>query len=152
DPLRGGQTQHQEYEEEDQEEQREELGDRERRAGDSRESQKCGDHPDEEKRQSQFEHGQVLRELRNCENRAAKTVGRLAARTYDRPAMARVPEVPTIAPRRFLLARVPDTPRWVETRGMLLSGRCRILWTSASRDAFAIRSDPGSLVCCFGPV
>jgi GNAT superfamily N-acetyltransferase len=66
--------------------------------------------------------------------------------------MALAPDVPTIDPRRFLLARVPDTPRWVETRGILLSGRCRILWTSASRDAFAIRSDPGSLVCCFGAV
>jgi len=66
--------------------------------------------------------------------------------------MARASDVPTIDPRRFLLARVPDTPRWVETRGMLLSGRCRILWTSASRDAFTIWSDPGGLVCCFGAV
>ena len=35
---------------------------------------------------------------------------------------------------------------------MLLSGRCRIPWSSPSGDAFLVRSDPGALVCCFGAV
>jgi GNAT superfamily N-acetyltransferase len=68
--------------------------------------------------------------------------------------MARVPRADDLPSGDVtsLLARVPDTPRWVETRGMLLSGRCRVAWTSPFGDAFIVRSAPGALLCCFGAV
>lgn len=67
--------------------------------------------------------------------------------------MARVPrehEADAAELRRSLLARVPDTPRWVETRGMLLSGRCELVWSSSAADAAVVKSHPGGLLCAFG--
>jgi hypothetical protein len=46
------------------------------------------------------------------------------------------------------LARsLPDIPRWVETRGLLLGGRCTV---AASPDGFLVKALDTPLVCCVG--
>lgn len=46
------------------------------------------------------------------------------------------------------LARsLPDIPRWVETRGLLLGGRCAV---TESPDGFVVKALDGPLVCCAG--
>jgi GNAT superfamily N-acetyltransferase len=46
------------------------------------------------------------------------------------------------------LARsLPDIPRWVETRGLLLGGRCTV---AAFPDGFVVRALDSPLVCCAG--
>jgi hypothetical protein len=46
------------------------------------------------------------------------------------------------------LARsLPDIPRWVETRGLLLGGRCT---AASSPDGFVVKALDGLLVCCAG--
>lgn len=46
------------------------------------------------------------------------------------------------------LARaLPDIPRFVETRGLLLGGRCVV---TSSRDGFVVKALDGPLVCCVG--
>lgn len=46
------------------------------------------------------------------------------------------------------LARsLPDTPRWVETRGLLLGGRCTV---AASAEGFLVKALDSPLVCCVG--
>jgi GNAT superfamily N-acetyltransferase len=46
------------------------------------------------------------------------------------------------------LARsLPDIPRWVETRGLLLGGRCTV---ASSPDGFVVKALDGLLVCCAG--
>jgi GNAT superfamily N-acetyltransferase len=46
------------------------------------------------------------------------------------------------------LARsLPDLPRWVETRGLLLCGRCTV---STSAGGFLVKALDGPLVCCVG--
>jgi GNAT superfamily N-acetyltransferase len=46
------------------------------------------------------------------------------------------------------LARsLPDIPRWVETRGLLLGGRCTI---AVSPEGFVVKALDSPLVCCVG--
>ena len=46
------------------------------------------------------------------------------------------------------LARsLPDIPRWVETRGLLLGGRCTV---AGSPEGFLVKALDGPLVCCVG--
>ena len=47
-----------------------------------------------------------------------------------------------------LIGRVPDIPRWVEARGMLLCGRCEVFGAGAS--GFVVRSTTNKLVSVVG--
>lgn len=47
-----------------------------------------------------------------------------------------------------LIHRVPDIPRWVEARGMLLCGRCEVFGADAS--GFVVRSTTNKLVSIVG--
>ncbi|MFQ5792190.1 MAG: hypothetical protein ACE5JI_17105, partial [Acidobacteriota bacterium] len=47
-----------------------------------------------------------------------------------------------------LTRRLPDIPRWVETRGMLLSGRCETF--RSDEDGFVVRGTSGKLVSVVG--
>lgn len=46
-----------------------------------------------------------------------------------------------------LASALPDIPRFVETRGLLLGGRCMV---TGSRDGFVVKALDGPLVCCVG--
>ena len=55
------------------------------------------------------------------------------------------------APRRdALLAAVPDVPRWVETRAMLLSGRCTVLPDPEDPSSFVVCSTESRVVSVVG--
>ncbi len=45
---------------------------------------------------------------------------------------------------------LPDLPRWVETRGLLLSGRCKIYGLEPGGQAYALRSTDSPLACIVG--
>jgi GNAT superfamily N-acetyltransferase len=49
-----------------------------------------------------------------------------------------------------LASGVPDEPRWLETRGMLLSGRCRLLGNPSFVDGFVLRATDTPLVVVVG--
>ncbi|MES1245939.1 MAG: GNAT family N-acetyltransferase [Acidobacteriota bacterium] len=48
---------------------------------------------------------------------------------------------------RNLARSLPDIPRWVETRSLLLGGRCSV---AESPDGFVVKALDGPLVCCVG--
>ena len=49
-----------------------------------------------------------------------------------------------------LAAALPDLPRWVETRGLLLSGRCKVFGFSEGGADYAVRSTDSPMVCIVG--
>jgi GNAT superfamily N-acetyltransferase len=49
-----------------------------------------------------------------------------------------------------LAAALPDIPRWVETRALLLSGRCRVFTGSDPAAGFMVRGDREPLICVVG--
>ncbi|NIR50134.1 GNAT family N-acetyltransferase [candidate division KSB1 bacterium] len=50
-----------------------------------------------------------------------------------------------------LALTLPDIPRWVETRGLLLAGRCEVYGATYSDDSdFVVRSLVDSLICVVG--
>ncbi|HEY7443723.1 MAG TPA: GNAT family N-acetyltransferase [Vicinamibacterales bacterium] len=49
-----------------------------------------------------------------------------------------------------LAQRLPDEPCWLETRGMLLSGRCRLLGTPSVTDGFVLRATDTPLAVVVG--
>ncbi|HEX7181718.1 MAG TPA: GNAT family N-acetyltransferase [Thermoanaerobaculia bacterium] len=51
---------------------------------------------------------------------------------------------------RELARTLPDLPRWVETRGMLLAGRCNVYKGPRGKDGYAIRGTHEPLVCIVG--
>lgn len=48
---------------------------------------------------------------------------------------------------QHLARSLPDIPRWVETRGLLLGGRCSV---AVSPDGFVVKALDSPLVCCVG--
>jgi len=50
----------------------------------------------------------------------------------------------------YLASRLPDLPRWVEARGMLLSGRCTVLGADGADRGFVICGKDAPLVCVVG--
>jgi GNAT superfamily N-acetyltransferase len=53
-------------------------------------------------------------------------------------------------PPSSLLAAVPDLPRWVETRAMLLSGRCTVVRAPGDRSSFVVSSTDSRLISVVG--
>lgn len=51
---------------------------------------------------------------------------------------------------RELARTLPDLPRWVETRGMLLAGRCTVYQGPRGKEGYAIRGTHEPLVCIVG--
>ena len=49
-----------------------------------------------------------------------------------------------------LAQRLPDLPRWIETRGMLLSGRCTVLGAEHAERGFVVCGNDAPLVCVVG--
>jgi GNAT superfamily N-acetyltransferase len=65
------------------------------------------------------------------------------------PAEARPMTVPQWSPQE-ILAALPDLPRWVEARGMLLSGRCEIISCGESPGDVILRARSTPLVVVAG--
>lgn len=59
------------------------------------------------------------------------------------------PPVTPGSDRTGFLARVPDVPRWVETRGLLLSGRGEVIGRPGPA-GFLVRAATGSFLCVVG--